>query len=90
MVTQSPFLPGESSQTEDPGRQQSTTKHSTFKYKREKSTCKEKIGSTEDRMESTKFKFPEKVRSVKFRAYGDSQQKMKEERKHGGMEQGQD
>lgn len=50
----------------------------------------EKIASTEDRMESTKFKVPEKVRSVEFRAYGDSQQKMEEGRKHGGMEQGRD
>ena len=41
-------------------------------------------------MESTKFKVPEKVRSVEFRAYGDRQQKMKEGRKHGEMEQGWD
>ena len=89
MVTHSCILAWKN-RTEDPGGQQSTTKHSTFKYKRERSLCKEKIESTEDRMESTKFKVPEKVRSVEFRAYGDRQQKMKEGRKHGEMEQGWD
>ena len=34
---------------------------SPFKYRRERSTCKENMENTGERMDSTKFKLPEKV-----------------------------